>query len=92
MSFDDQPIGGNKFNATENNDADLDDLPIKKGAYNLDNLGDDAFGGGPPNGNKAIKAPPARFAAKPKPSQDSEMVDETADQPKKQVVSKIATI
>ena len=71
MSFDDQPIGGNKFNATESG-ADQNDVPLKKGAYNLDNLGDDAFGSEPmtSNDNKPKKAPPARFAAKPKPSQD----------------------
>lgn len=69
INNDDMPIGGgNKF---ASNDADgLEDAPIKKGAYNLDNLGDDAFGGGPmkSNSNKQIKAPPARFAAKPKPT------------------------
>ena len=66
MSNDDLPIGGgNKFAA---NDADgLEDAPIKKGAYNLDNLGDDAFGGGPmpSNDNKPKKILP-KIAAKPK--------------------------
>jgi len=60
--------GGNKFSVNEQ--ESLDDVPLKKGAYNLDNLGDDAFGGGPmtSNDNKPKKAPPARFAAKPKPT------------------------
>ena len=60
--------GGNKFSVNEQ--ESLDDAPLKKGAYNLDNLGDDAFGGGPmtSNDNKPKKAPPARFAAKPKPT------------------------
>ena len=60
--------GGNKFSVNEQ--ESLDDAPLKKGAYNLDNLGDDAFGGGPmiSNDNKPKKAPPARFAAKAKPT------------------------
>ena len=60
--------GGNKFSV--NKQESLDDVPLKKGAYNLDNLGDDAFEGGPitSNDNKPKKAPPARFAAKPKPT------------------------
>jgi hypothetical protein len=60
--------GGNKFSVNEQ--ESLDDVPLKKGAYNLDNLGDDAFGSGPmtSNDNKPKKAPPARFAAKAKPT------------------------
>ena len=60
--------GGNKFSVNEQ--ESLDDAPLKKGAYNLDNLGDDAFGGGPmtSNDNKPKKDPPARFAAKAKPT------------------------
>ena len=60
--------GGNKFSVNEQ--ESLDDAPLKRGAYNLDNLGDDAFGGGPmtSNDNKPKKAPPARFAAKAKPT------------------------
>lgn len=38
MSFDEQPIGGNI--------GGLDEKPLgSKGGYNLDNLGEDAFGG-----------------------------------------------
>jgi len=54
----------------------VEDKPLKRGAYNLDNLGADAFGG---DGDalmtdvqaKPKRAPPARFggkAAGPKPS------------------------
>ena len=70
VNNEDLPIGGvgNKFSVNEQ--ESLDDVPIKNGAYNLDNLGDDAFGGGPmtSNGNKQIKAPLSRFAAKAKPT------------------------
>lgn len=42
---------------------------MTRGAYNLDALGDDAYGGAPPT---AKKAPPARF----KPKDDEDMKDE----------------
>lgn len=46
-----------------------EDKPLPRGAYNLDALGDDAFGMGaaPPK-----KGPPARLANKPKPKQEED--------------------
>lgn len=42
-----------------------DEKPLPRGAYNLDALGDDAFGGGAIlDEQKPKKAPPARFANK----------------------------
>lgn len=63
-NFDDMPIGG-KPPAVQF-DGDADDIPIPKGAYNLDNLGPDAFGGDAVMSmdNKPKRAPPARFANK----------------------------
>lgn len=61
------PIGGIKPAVTE---ADLDeDKPLPKGAYNLDALGDDAFGGPPPS-SVPKKGPPARLAAAAKSKQE----------------------
>lgn len=46
-----------------------EDKPLPKGAYNLDDLGDDAFGGPPPSGVPK-KGPPARLAAAAKPKKE----------------------
>lgn len=43
--FDEQPIGGQK-NTGQLNPDEFEDKPLPKGAYNLDALGADAFGGG----------------------------------------------
>lgn len=51
-----------------------EEKPLPRGAYNLDALGDDAFGGPPPGGPK--KNPPPRLA-KAKPV-DEEMKDDSA--------------
>jgi len=62
-AFDDMPIGGGKKPPVDF-DAGLDEeKSLPRGAYNLDALGDDAFGGGDME-NKPKKAPPARFANK----------------------------
>ena len=68
---------------------DGDEIPIPKKGYNLDALGDDAFGGPPP----AKKAPPSRFAAKkPAADGDEEMKEEQQEiVPKKPVPSKVKT-
>lgn len=89
--FDDIPIGGNKggggFGGNE-----MEEVPLGgggRGGYNLDALGDEAFGGPPPgskgNGeiveSKPKRAPPARLAQKKpveeeKKEEDSPMKDE----------------
>ena len=66
-NLDDQPIGGGGSN-------DPDDIPIPKKGYDLDNLGEDAFGGPPPS-SAPKKGPPARFA-KPAAADDEEMKEE----------------
>ena len=71
------PIGSSKISAdvpmTEGGDPD--EKPVPRGAYNLDALGDDAFGGPPPS-SSGPKKPPARFAAAKK-AVDEEMKDES---------------
>lgn len=78
------PIGGAKKNPPPEPAGDDEDRPLPKGSYNLDALGEDAFGGPPP----AKKAPPARF----KPKDDEEMKDEApkAPPPKPKVEEKKA--
>jgi hypothetical protein len=60
-----------------------EDKPLPKGAYNLDNLGPEAFGGGGSGGdvlvmeNKPKRAPPARFANKAAaPKKEEQKVEE----------------
>ena len=71
MTFDDMPIGGSKPVAG-GFASEMDEQPIggmKKGGYNLDDLGDEAFGGPPPGSKgdgfmvetKPKKLPPARL-------------------------------
>ena len=68
--------------------ADPDEKPIPRGAYNLDALGDDAFGGPPPS-SSGHKRPPARLAPAKKAT-DEEMKDESdvVSPPKKAVPPK----
>jgi len=69
VNLDDIPIGSSKEANVPMSDANPDDKPIPRGAYNLDALGDDAFGGPPPS-SSAPKKPPARFAAKKPANED----------------------
>ena len=61
VAMDDMPIGGGK-KAQPSEFPEDEEKPIPRGAYNLDALGDDAFGGPPPGGNPPKKAVPSRFA------------------------------
>lgn len=76
-NLDDMPIGGAKrpLPAEEQTPND-EEKPLPRGAYNLDDLGEDAFGGPPP---PKKPAGPPRLTNKPKP--DEEMKDETAPKP-----------
>ena len=57
------PIGGSK--QAQPDQTQEEDKPLPRGAYNLDNLGPDAFGGGDAvmaEPAKPKKGPPARLA------------------------------
>jgi hypothetical protein len=91
VNIDDMPIGGSKDVNFAMSEGDPEEKPIPRGAYNLDALGDDAFGGPPPS-SSAPKKPPARFAAKKPANDDEEMKDETeVAPPKKAAPPKAAT-
>ena len=63
-NMDDMPIGGAKVAETVEGQPD-EDKPVPRGAYNLDNLGPEAFGGGDvvmKDPAKPKKGPPARLA------------------------------
>lgn len=85
IAMDDMPIGGAKNTLpppSENGDGE--DKPIPRGAYNLDSLGDDAFGGPPPS-SAPKKAPVAK--PKPKADEDEVMKDETKPAPPKKAAT-----
>ncbi len=68
------PIGGAKSAKLEIAE-DGEEIQIPKKSYNLDDLGEDAFGGPPPS-SAPKKGPPARFAKNN--ADDEEMKEETA--------------
>ena len=68
--IDEKPVGGAKAPTIIDEDVQMaEEKPLPRGTYNLDALGEDAFGGGvaPPK-----KGPPARLANKAKPAPNVE--------------------
>jgi hypothetical protein len=85
------PIGSSYIadvSMTDGNNPD--EKPIQRGTYNLDALGDDAFGG-PPQFSSGPKKPPAQFGTAKKVV-DEEMKDKSDVKkavPPKTVASKL---